>query len=109
MTNFTTTTSQRGGPLIVHKGYVYGVDRDRGITRYFKCSDRTCRGRGRMTTRGNQFTRTADHCHPAEQEKIERRETLNRLKDAVKANPNISFVQYTLQFPMQGLKNWRRQ
>ena len=72
---------------MVHQGYVYGVDR--GITKYFKCSDRCCRRRGRMTIRENQFTKTADHCHPAEQEKIERRETLNRLKDAVKANPNV--------------------
>ena len=42
-----------------------------------------------MTIGGNKFTRTAVHCHPAEQDKIERRETLNRLKEAVKANPNV--------------------
>ena len=88
MTNFTTTTSERGRALIVHEGYVYGLDRGRGITMYFKCSDRSCKGRGMMKIGANHFTRTADHCHPAEQENIERRETLKRLKDVVKENPN---------------------
>lgn len=32
MANLTTTAAQRGRPLIVPQGYIYGGDRDRGIT-----------------------------------------------------------------------------
>ena len=88
MTNFTTTTSEKGRALIVHEGYVYGLDRGRGITMYFKCSDGSCQEKLMMKIGANLLTQTANDCHRREQEVIERRETLKRLKDAVKENPN---------------------
>lgn len=59
----------RGRNKLAFNGYLYNQDRTRGATVYWRCEDRTCRGR--IIEIEGDFRETSDHNHAPDPCKIE--------------------------------------
>ena len=89
MSNFTTSTTNKGKLLVIHENYQYIKDKERTSTTYFKCVDYNidCGGRGLIRSNDpTHFICTKTHSHFKPIEQIQRRETVRQLQNQVKTN-----------------------
>lgn len=63
-------TSQKGGMKLGHEGYIYVKDGKSGEKTYWRCADRSCKGRA--ITEGQSFIkRSREHIHAPDPAKLE--------------------------------------
>ena len=88
--NFQYLSSKKGKhKVIAHLGYTYCRDRGAYNVTYYKCTDhKSCPGRGKLV--GNQFLQTQEHEHYAILGIIERRATVDQVRQQARENPTSS-------------------
>jgi len=85
MANYSEVKSEKGKRQVVHDNFIYHSDGQGSLSSYWRCEKRgLCKGRGVIDMATNIFTQTKPHSHAVEAEKIERKRTVDHLKEAVK-------------------------
>ena len=86
MANYTIVKSEKRKDQVVHDNFVYNADGQGSVNTYWRCENRSsCNGRG-IIGPDNAFVVTKSHSHAAQREKIERKRTVEKLKEAVQSN-----------------------